>query len=48
MNKLRYWISPVEGMSPLQFWLRVLLIAVQLILAYCLAEQNNPFFYQAF
>jgi hypothetical protein len=48
MKKLFRLISPVEGMSALEFWLRVLLIAVQLILAYCLAEKNNPFFYQAF
>jgi hypothetical protein len=45
---LRRWLLPVEGMSPLGFYLRLLLIVLQVILAYCLAQQNNPFFYQAF
>jgi len=48
MKKLFRLISPVEGMPTWEFWLRVLVIAVELILAYCLAEKNNPFFYQAF
>ena len=48
MNRLRRWLLPVEGMSAAQFFLRLLLIALQIMLAYCLAEQNNPFFYQAF
>jgi hypothetical protein len=45
---LRHWFLPVEEISPLQFYLRILVIAAQLVLAYCLAQQNNPFFYQAF
>jgi hypothetical protein len=48
MNKLRCLIAPVEGMSAAMFWLRVLVIAAELVLAYCLAQKNNPFFYQAF
>ncbi|MGD0464563.1 MAG: hypothetical protein ABSB74_18915 [Tepidisphaeraceae bacterium] len=48
MNMLRRLLFPVEGMSSWGFYLRLLLIALQLLLAYCLAEQNNPFFYQAF
>jgi hypothetical protein len=48
MNLFRRLLFPVEGMSRLKFYLLLLLIAVQLLLAYCLAEQNNPFFYQAF
>ena len=35
-------------MTPLMFYGRILLIAVEIVLAYCLAQQNNPFFYQAF
>jgi hypothetical protein len=48
MRLLRRLLLPVEGMSPWGFYLRLLLIVLQLVLAYCLAEQNNPFFYQAF
>ncbi|HEY1922411.1 MAG TPA: hypothetical protein VGG44_06570 [Tepidisphaeraceae bacterium] len=48
MKLIRRFLLPVEGMSPWGFYLRLLLIALQLLLAYCLAEQNNPFFYQAF
>ena len=48
MKTLRNLFCPIEKMSPLGFYLRVLLIAAQLILAYCLAAQHNPFFYQAF
>jgi hypothetical protein len=48
MKILRQLLFPVEGMTRWGFYLRLLLIALQLLLAYCLAEQNNPFFYQAF
>ena len=48
MRFMRNWLLPSENISNLEFTLRLLLIAAQLILAYCLAEQNNPFFYQAF
>ena len=48
MTLLRRILLPIPGMSPWGFYLRLLLIALQLLLAYCLAEQNNPFFYQAF
>jgi UDP-N-acetyl-D-mannosaminuronic acid transferase (WecB/TagA/CpsF family) len=47
MNMIRNWLFPTE-MSPWRYWFRLLLVAVQLVLAYCLAEQNNPFFYQGF
>jgi hypothetical protein len=48
MRILRRLLLPVQGMTPWGFYLRLLLIALQFLLAYCLAEQNNPFFYQAF
>jgi hypothetical protein len=48
MRLLRRLLFPAESMSPWGFYLRLLLIVLQLVLAYCLAEQNNPFFYQAF
>jgi hypothetical protein len=48
MNLIRRLLFPVQSMPPWRFYLLLLVIALQLLLAYCLAEQNNPFFYQAF
>ena len=48
MEKILKWFHPTQEMSPWKFWGLILVIAVELILAYCLAQQNNPFFYQAF
>ena len=48
MKLLRQWLMPVPEMTSWRFYLALLVIALQIILAYCLAEQNNPFFYQAF
>ena len=47
MNTLRNWFFP-PGLPAWRYWLRLLVVALQLLLAYCLAEQNNPFFYQGF
>ena len=47
MNAIREWLHPVE--IPLwRYYLRLLLVVAQLVLAYCLAGHNSPFFYQAF
>jgi hypothetical protein len=47
MNRLRAWIVPPE-LSTGRYFARLLLVVVQIVLAYCLAGQTNPFFYQAF
>lgn len=39
---------PVPEMPVWEFYLRILAIAVMTVMAWCLAEQDNPFFYQAF
>ena len=46
--KLRDIVCPVEGMPCHQFLLRCFWIAAQVSLAYCLAGQASPFFYQQF
>ncbi len=48
MQTILKWFYPVETMPAWQFYLRLLGIAIMIVLSYCLAEQNNPFFYQAF
>ena len=49
MWKLRAYLhQPVANMPAWQFCLRVALIALQFVIAFCLAQKNNPFFYQAF
>jgi hypothetical protein len=47
MNRLRDWIVPAE-LSVGRYFARLLLVVAQIVLAYCLAGQTNPFFYQAF
>ena len=47
VNKLRDWLVPPE-LTVWRFAGRLLLIVVQVLLAYCFAGQSNPFFYQAF
>ncbi|HTW94896.1 MAG TPA: hypothetical protein VMD30_08900 [Tepidisphaeraceae bacterium] len=48
MSKFLQWFYPTDDMSPLKVGVLLLIVAVELVLAYCLAQQNNPFFYQAF
>ncbi len=40
--------SPVVGMTWRGLILRLGWIAIQLVLAYCMADEFQPFFYQAF
>jgi hypothetical protein len=40
--------SAREGISTGQFWLRILWVAAQLIVAFWFAERGNLFFYQRF
>ena len=40
--------APVEEISRRDFARRIMWIVVQLILVYCLADEFQPFFYQAF
>lgn len=47
MNLIRHWLVPAE-LSAWRYALRLLIVAVELLLAYGLAGQTNPFFYQAF
>ena len=47
MNLLQDWLVPAE-LSAGRYVLRLLLVVIQLLLAYCFAGQTNPFFYQAF
>ena len=39
---------PVPEIPVWEFYLRILAIAGMTVMAWCLAEQDNPFFYQAF
>lgn len=47
MNLIRHWLIPAE-LTARRYVGRLLLVVVQLLLAYCFAGQTNPFFYQAF
>lgn len=46
--KLASYLSPIADMPWWQFYLRCTWIVLQLIVAYCLADQVSPFFYQRF
>ena len=48
IDKLRAWTSPIPDMPARTFYLRCLWIVVQILAAYCLANQVSPFFYQRF
>ena len=45
---LRSVVTPIPGMPAWKFYLRCAWIVVQIVAAYCLANQVNPFFYQRF
>jgi hypothetical protein len=45
---IKQWLVPPSDISGWTFYLRALWIVVQLIAAYCLANQVSPFFYQRF
>lgn len=47
MNAIRDWLVPAE-LPAWRYAARLVLVVVQLVLAYCFAGQTNPFFYQAF
>lgn len=47
MSSTRQWLIP-EGLPVWRYVLRVGIVVAELLLAYCLAGQNSPFFYQAF
>jgi hypothetical protein len=48
LEKLRPWLCPIPDMPIWMFYLRTAWIALQLIAAYCLANQVSPFLYQRF
>ena len=45
---MQNWLNPVADMSARQFWLRICLISLQLVVVYFLLSQDDPFFYQGF
>jgi hypothetical protein len=45
---LRQWLNPVPELPAWKLYLRLFWVAIQLIFAWCLAQPNNPFFYQGF
>lgn len=47
MIRIRNWFVPAE-ITIGCYALRLLLVVIQILLAYCLAGQTDPFFYQAF
>lgn len=47
MNLIRHWLVPAE-LPAWRYTVRLLVVATELLLAYCFAGQTNPFFYQAF
>lgn len=47
LTRIRGWLVPTE-LGTGRYLARLALVVVQLVLAYCLAGQSNPFFYQAF
>lgn len=47
-ERLKSWLCPVPDMPWWMFFLRCAWIVLQLIAAYCLANQVSPFFYQRF
>jgi hypothetical protein len=51
-TSLRYglgnWIQPIPEMSASEYYLRCLWVVVQLVAAYCFANEASPFFYQQF
>lgn len=48
IDTLMAWSSPVPGMPARRFYARCVWIVVQILAAYCLANQVSPFFYQRF
>jgi hypothetical protein len=48
MNMMKQWVMPVPDMRPLAFYGRCVWIVIRLALAFCLANQVSPFFYQRF
>jgi len=47
-EQLGSWIRPIPEMSASAFYLRCLWVVVQLVAAYCFANEASPFFYQQF
>ncbi len=47
LTRIRGWFVPAE-LGTGRYLMRLALVVAQLVLAYCLAGQSNPFFYQAF
>lgn len=45
---IRSGLSPVADIGAKEFCLRLLWVAAQMALAYCMADEFRPFFYQAF
>ncbi len=46
--KLTAWLTPIPDMPGWQFYLRCAWVVLHLLVAYCLADQVSPFFYQRF
>jgi hypothetical protein len=42
------WFSPVQDMPVWLYYLKLAAVVIMFMLAYCMAQQDNPFFYQAF
>jgi len=47
MTTIRNWLVPAD-LSAWRYGLRLTVVVAQFLIAYCLAGQNSPFFYQAF
>jgi hypothetical protein len=47
-DAVKGWLFPTSDISGWAFCGRALLVVLQLIAAYCFANQVSPFFYQRF
>tara|TARA_Y100000589_G_scaffold331066_1_gene383107 strand:- start:2511 stop:2666 length:156 start_codon:yes stop_codon:yes gene_type:complete len=45
---IKRWLSPVQDMPAWLYYLKLITVILMFMLAYCMAQQDNPFFYQAF
>jgi len=48
MTTIRNWLIPTEQLPAWRYFMRLAWVVAQVLLAYCMAGQNSPFFYQAF
>jgi hypothetical protein len=45
---LKNWFNPMQDMPVWMYYLKLIVVVLMFMLAYCMAQQDNPFFYQAF